>query len=55
MGRSNNNLNEKRLGASHGSKRILSDTAAGSPVTEIGYNQFFKIAVPEKVDMVTYQ
>lgn len=55
MGRGNNDLNEKRLGASHGSKVvILSDDARGSPVIEIGYNQFF-IAVLEEVDMVTYQ
>jgi hypothetical protein len=38
---SNNDLYEKRLGASHGSKgKVLSDTAKGSPVNEIGYNQF---------------
>lgn len=34
---------------------FLSDTATGSPVIEIGYNQFLSIAVPEKVDMATCQ
>lgn len=56
MERSNKDLNEQRLGASHGSRigSFLSDAATGSPVIEIGYNQF-QIAVPEKVDMATYQ
>ena len=39
MKRSNNNLNEKRLGASRGFKIFLNDVATGSPVIEIGYNQ----------------
>lgn len=42
MERSNNDLNEKRLGALHGSKSVLSDTATGSLVKEIGYNQLLK-------------
>lgn len=35
-------------------RMILSDTATGSPVIEIGYTQFY-IAVPEEVGMATYQ
>ncbi|MET3659139.1 hypothetical protein ABIC55_004259 [Sporosarcina psychrophila] len=35
-------LMKKSLGASHGSKSILSDTATGSPVKEIGYNQLLE-------------
>lgn len=32
--------------------KVLRDDTTGSPVTEIGYKLF---AVPEEVDMVTYQ
>ncbi len=48
---------KKDLELSHGSKIIVNfcDAATGSPVIEIGYNQFFIVAVPEEVDMVTYQ
>jgi hypothetical protein len=55
--RSNKNLNEKRLGAFARIKEYGSfcDAATGSPVIEIGYNQLFNVAVPEEVDMATYQ
>lgn len=35
--RSNNQLYEKRLGASYGTKVYFRDGTPGSPVTEIGY------------------
>ncbi|CAG9620415.1 hypothetical protein BACCIP111883_01183 [Sutcliffiella rhizosphaerae] len=53
--RGNNDSNEKSLGAPHGSGLTLGDAATGSPVIEIGYTQYFLIAVPEEVGMVTYQ
>ncbi len=46
---------KKDLELSHGSKVNFCDAATGSPVIEIGYNQFFIVAVPEEVDMATYQ
>ncbi len=36
-------------------KGFFSDTATGSPVIGIGYNQFIKIDVLEEVDVATYQ
>lgn len=46
---------KKGLELSHGSKVNFCDTATGSPVIEIGYNQLFSVAVPEEVDVATYQ
>jgi len=56
--RSNKDLNEKRLGAFARIKddgSFFCDTATGSPVIEIGYNQLFSVAVPEEVYLATYQ
>lgn len=40
----------------YGCKDIFADTTTGSPVIEIGYTQvIIFIAVPEEVDMVTYE
>lgn len=30
------------------------DSVTGAPVIELGYKPFFRMAVPDKVNMVTY-
>jgi hypothetical protein len=46
--RNNDDLNEKRLGASYGFKGNFKDATTGSPVTEIGYNSIIRLTYPKR-------